>query len=117
MGVGRHTLALRVREACVKYGIRDRAPRPIVAGEKRALNKRIVELLADATYELELNNEADRRVWEYRKAAWAVEDLQQDIGLVYRTMGLKGLQSIPDIGQSLAGIVSKLIESHSQINA
>lgn len=41
------------------------------------------------------------RIWSYRKAAWAIEDLEQDIGLVYRAMGMKGLQGIPAIGKKL----------------
>ncbi len=108
-GDGWRATARKVREACTKYGIRDRLPRPIVSGEKRALNKRVVELLADKVYEMELNDESSYRLWAYRKAAWAVEDMEQDIGMVYRTMGLKGLQSIPNIGLSLGAVVEKLI--------
>jgi hypothetical protein len=108
--VGNHwrKTALRIREACVKHGIRDRMPRPIIPGEKRALNKRVVELLADKLYEMELNAEPDFRLWEYRKAAWAIEDMAEDIGLVYHTLGLRGLQTIPDIEQ-MAAVVERLI--------
>ncbi|MBA4398194.1 MAG: hypothetical protein C0394_12540 [Syntrophus sp. (in: bacteria)] len=103
-------IALKIRELCEKYGLRDRMPRPIIPGDKRALNKRIVEHLADNAYAMELNGESSYRVWAYRKAAWAVEDLEQDIGLVYRTMGLKGLQGIPNVGPSLGGVVEELIK-------
>ena len=103
--------ALQVREGCAKYGLPDRMPRPIIPGEKRALNKRVVEILADKVYEMELNNESNYRVWAYRKAAWAIEDLEQDIGLVYRTMGLKGLQNIPNIGKGLGQVVVDLLSS------
>jgi DNA repair photolyase len=109
VGNGWHETALRVREACVKYGIRDRMPRPIVPGEKRALNKRVVELLADRLYEMELKTEPDHRIWAYRKATWAIEDMAEDIGLVYRTLGLKGLQNIPNIGQALGVTVERLL--------
>lgn len=109
--------ARKVREACAKFGIRDRMPRPIVPGERRALNKRVVELLADKVYEMELTNESNNRVWAYRKAAWAVEDMEPDIGLVHRTMGLQGLQSIPNIGQSLGKVVAKLIEVNPAIQS
>ena len=77
-------------------------PRPIIPGDKRALSKRIVEALANQCYWMELDNAPGQRVWAYRKAAWAIEDLEQDISLVYQTMGLKGLQSIPNVGPSLA---------------
>jgi DNA polymerase/3'-5' exonuclease PolX len=76
-------------------------PRPVIPGEKRALNKRAVEMLANKVYEMELNNEPNYRIWSYRKAAWAIEDLEQDIGLIYQSMGIKGLQSIPSIGEKL----------------
>jgi hypothetical protein len=112
-GDGWHVTARKIREACIRHGIRDRMPRPIVPGEKRALNKRIVEMLADKVYEMELNAEASYNIWAYRKAAWAVEDMQQDVGLVKRTMGLKGLQSIPDIGQGLGAVIEKMIEACS----
>jgi len=101
-------VALKIRELCEKYGIRDRMPRPVIPGDKRALNKRIVEVLADKTYEMELQKESSYRVWAFRKAAWAIEELEQDIGLLYRTMGLNGLQSIPNVGQSLAREVERI---------
>jgi DNA repair photolyase len=108
VGMNFHQIALRIREACEKHSIRDRMPRPIVPGEKRALNKRVVELLVDQLREMELNAEPDYRLWAYRKAAWAVEDMAEEIGLVYRTMGLKGLQAIPEVGQ-MAAVVEGLI--------
>ena len=102
-------VALRIREYCTKYGISDRQPRPIIPGDKRALNRKIVELLAEIVYSLELENASSQQVWAYRKAAWAVEDLEQDIGLVVNQMGLKGLQSIPDIGPGMAAKIQVLI--------
>ena len=110
-GNGWRETAWMVREGCVKYGIPDRMPRPIIPGEKRALNKRIVEALANKVYEMEINNEASHRIWAYRKAAWAVEDLEQDIALLYRTMGLKGLQTIPDVGEKLGKTIEVLIKN------
>ncbi len=102
-------IALRVRQLCEQYGIRDRMPRPVIPGEKRERNKRIVEALADQVYTMELKREPQQRIWAYRKAAWAIEDLEQDIDLIYRTMGIKGLQSIPDIGPRLAAAIEKLL--------
>jgi len=101
--------ALLIRAACVKAGIRDRIPRPIVPGEKRAINKHVVELLADQLYAMELNAEPNHRLWMYRKAAWAIEDMAENIGLIHRVMGLKGLEQIPDIGQEMGMIVERLI--------
>jgi DNA repair photolyase len=104
-------IALRVRELCQQSGILDRIPRPIIPGEKRALNKQIVELLANQCYELEIRGKATQQVWAYRKAAWAIEDLEQDIGLVYSQMGAKGLESIPGVGPRLAQQVARWINN------
>ena len=100
----------RIRALCREAGIADRMPRPIIPGEKRTLNKRVVETLANQAYELELAEAPAQRVWAYRKAAWAVEDTEQDIGLVYRTMGLRGLQSIRDVGPEMAGEIERLLD-------
>lgn len=102
-------IALRIRQLCEKYGIRDRVPRPIIPGDKRALNKRIVERLADQIFEMEIHAEPDYRIWAYRKAAWAIEDLEQGIGLIYQSMGLKGLQNIPNVGPLLGEKVEKML--------
>jgi DNA repair photolyase len=104
-----HWIGRGVRELCQRYGILDRMPRPIIPGDKRALNKRIVEALANEAYAMELENAPKQRVWAYRKAAWAIEDLEQDIGLVYRQMGLKGLESIENIGPRMAEVIDKLL--------
>jgi len=86
-------------------------PRPIIPGDKHALNKRIVEKLANELYDMDINHKKNHQVWAYRKAAWAIEDLEQDIGLIYRTMGMKGLQSIPNVGATISLIVEKWIKT------
>ena len=101
---------LRVKELCRRYGIRDRMPRPIIPGDKRALNKRVVEVLANQVYTMELENALSQRIWAYRKAAWAIEDLDVDMGLIYRQMGRKGLESIENVGPRLAEVVEALLK-------
>jgi DNA repair photolyase len=99
----------RIRELCAQAGIADRMPRPVIRGEGRALNKRVVEALANRAYALEIEGTPAPKVWAYRKAAWAIEDLEQDVGLVYRRMGLRGLGSIQGIGPALAGELEQLV--------
>ena len=99
----------RIRDLCRAAGISDRMPRPVVPGEKRSLNKRIVETLANRAHELELDEAPSQRVWAFRKAAWAVEDTEQDIGVVYWAMGLRGLESIRDVGPEMAGEIERLL--------
>ncbi len=106
--------ALRIRELCEEYGIRDRIPRPIIPGDKRRLNKRIVEGLSEVVYTMEIHQENDDRIWAYRKAAWAIEDLEQDIGLIHQIMGLKGLQNIPNVGVELGEKIEKMLVEMSR---
>jgi DNA repair photolyase len=75
-------IAVKIRELCTAYGIKDRVPRPIIPGDKFAVNKRVAERLADTSYDLEIHNQSQNRVWAYRKAAWAVEEFPSDIRLV-----------------------------------
>jgi hypothetical protein len=103
-------IALRLKEVCEQNGIGDRMPRSIIPGAKRTLNKQIVEALANQVYDMELRGESQQRVWAYRKAAWAIEDTAQDLGLVYRQMGRKGLESIENVGPRLAEVVEKLLK-------
>jgi hypothetical protein len=103
-------VGLQIKEYCARAGISDRIPRPIIPGEKRELNKRIVEVLVYKLHLLELENAATSQIWAYRKAAWAVEDVVQDVGLVYRSLGRKGLESIPGISPSLGGEIEALID-------
>ena len=58
---------------------------------------------------MDLDNAPGQRVWAYRKAAWAIEDLEVDVCLVYRQMGRKGLESIADVGPRLAGLIEGLL--------
>ena len=115
VGAGWRETALRVREGCAKHGIPDRMPRPIIPGDKRALNRRIVEWLANKVYILELERAPNYQVWAYRKAAWAVEDLEQDIGLVYKTMGIKGLQNTPNIGEKLSREIEEWLKAEFRL--
>ena len=102
-------VGLQIREFCQQAGISDRIPRPIIQGEKRSLNKRIVESLANQCYWMDLECASNQSVWAYRKAAWAIEDLEQDLGLVYRQMGKKGIEAIRNIGPKMVDVVKSLL--------
>jgi DNA polymerase/3'-5' exonuclease PolX len=51
------------------------------------------------------------RVWAYRKAAWAMDDLEQDVELVFRTMGRRGLESLKGVAPALAGEIETLLQA------
>lgn len=102
-------VARRLREACQHSGIRDRMPRPIIPGEKREVNKRVVERLAEEIYTLEIEERDPSLAWKLRRAAWAIDDLEQDLRLVARLMGRHGVESIPAVGPELAGKIIGLM--------
>ncbi len=105
-GAAWNRVALVVAELCEKYHISDRMPRPVIPGEKREFNKRLVETLANRAFSMEITCAPPNKVWEYRNAAWAMEDLEQDARLVFRAMGRKGLTSIPGLtGDGLALVI------------
>jgi len=106
---------LQVRQFCTRFGIADRQPRPIIPGDRRTLNRKIVEWLANEAYRLELDNAPAQQIWSARKAAWAVEDLEQDINLIYQQMAIKGLQSIPNIGPIMAEKIKALMDQFSSV--
>ena len=103
-------VGMHIHEYCQQAGISDRIPRPIIPGEKKQFNKRVVEKLAYKLHMLELENANLSQIWAYRKAAWAVEDLEQDLGLIYRAMGSKGLEGIPNVSAPLAKQIESLIQ-------
>ena len=109
-GYDHRRIGRRVREYCDRHGLRDRIPRPIVPGDHRAANKRVAEHLADKCYALDLEGAPASRVWAYRKAAWAIDDLDQELGLLYRTMGRKGLESVEAVGPGIAAEIETLLK-------
>lgn len=99
-------LGLMVRELCDRHGLLDRIPRPIIPGPL-AVNKRIAERLFLKTYNLELEQAGDYRIWAYRKAAWTVDELNENIAEMYHARGENGLQELPAIGKSLAAEIAQ----------
>ena len=47
--------------------------------------------------------------WAWRKAAWAVEDLEQDIRTVYSVLGHKGILSLEGMSPGVADEVERFI--------
>ena len=104
-------LLRRVREICAQSGMSDRMSRPVLPGDSLALNKRIAERLLLRTYDLFLEEAENYRQWAYRKAAWAVDETEQDVGAIYRQQGRKGLESIKGVGKRLSGEIEDWLQS------
>jgi DNA repair photolyase len=98
-------LGLLIRELCARNKILDRMPRYIAPGPL-AVNKRIAERLFLKTYDLELEQAKEHRLWAYRKAAWTVDELPESIADVYESRGEAGLRELPAIGNKLAAQIA-----------
>jgi DNA repair photolyase len=105
-------LGLLIRELCARHGILDRMPRYVAPGPL-AVNKRIAEWLFLKTYDLELEQAKEYRLWAYRKAAWTVDELDESIGDIYATRGEAGLQALPGIGKSIAAQIARWLAAEN----
>jgi DNA repair photolyase len=104
------TIACKVRELCYKHGIKDRMPRWIPESEV-AQNKKVAEYLFLKVYDLELDGADTSKIWSYRKAAWAIDELTTSIRHIYTEQGLPGLVAIPNVGKSIAGEIEAILKT------
>jgi DNA repair photolyase len=94
-------LGRRVRELCEQYGLHDRMPRYYGAGPL-AVNRRIAELLFLKLHDLELEEAAPSRIWAYRKAAWAVDELPDSVAELARAGGETALTAQVGMSRAIA---------------
>jgi len=104
-------IGLLVRELCEKHGLLDRMPR-YVAPAPLDVNKRLAERLFLKTYELELEQAKDFRIWAYRKVAWTVDELAENILDIFHTRGEDGLMELPNIGKGISGAIARWLEKY-----
>lgn len=101
-------MALMVKEQCEKARITDYMKRPLKFWPKsRKLNKEIAAHLFLKVKDLELQSAPNYKIWAYRKAAWAIDELEYDIKEVYEKMGIKGLINIKGVGKSIGREIEK----------
>jgi len=105
----RARLGLLIRELCDAHGLLDRMPRYVAPGPL-AVNKRVAERLFLHTYDLELEQARDYRIWAYRKAAWTVDEWPESVDEIYETRGETGLRELPNVGRSIAGRIAAWLE-------
>jgi len=88
---------------CTKYGIMPYIPRPVKYWPKSLkINKEIAAdfYLKAREFEYDLKNRY--KVWAYRKAAWALDELDRGVDEIYKKSWLTGLQKIEGVGNRLA---------------
>lgn len=75
-------------------------------------NKEIAKNLFQIAEILELKNSSDRfRIVAYEKAAQTVENYPTELKSIYSVEGLKGLNCIPGVGQSIAEKIEELLKT------
>jgi len=94
-----------VRDLCARHGLLDRMPRYVKSGPL-ATNERIAEKLFLKTYDLELEQVDDYRIWAYRKAAWTVDEWPENLQDLFQAKGLSGLMELPGLGKSIASEIA-----------
>ena len=99
-------IAKKVTALCDLYNIHDSIPR-YIPNNRFAVNKRMSEILFHITRLLELVGAENHQVWAFRKAAWAVDELETDIKLV---QDRGALQQIENIGASIAKVIDEILE-------
>lgn len=104
-------LLRRVREISSGHDIADRMARPVWPDDPLSANKRIAETLLLRAYDLALEGAKTYRVWAYRKAGWAIDEIEENIESIYRREGTKGLQGIKGVGKSLATEIEGWLQS------
>ncbi len=93
----------KIKEYCEKYKIPDRMPRPIgFFPEKVRVNKKIAQYLQNSAYYLQIQEGNSYRFWAHLKAAWGVDELEEDIRALYESLGVKGLEKIPGVGRGIS---------------
>ncbi len=105
-------LGLLIRELCERHSLLDRMPRYIPPGPL-AVNKRVAERLFLRTYDLELEQARDYRIWAYRKAAWTVDECSESVAEIYEKRGEAGLRELPHIGKSIAGRIANWLKEEN----
>lgn len=98
-------IGLKIRDLCAKHGILDRIPRYIPEGPL-ATNKRVAEYIFKRAYYMELESAPSYKIWAYKRAGWTIDELNDDISALYKRRGAKGLQTLPNIGPSLATFIA-----------
>ncbi|MCH8244533.1 hypothetical protein IIB97_01440 [Patescibacteria group bacterium] len=77
---------------------------------KEGRNKKLVEILREIAYLEELRgNKYKPRA--YQKAAFALEELQESVGRIYKREGLKGVKKIRGVGESIAQKIEEYINT------
>lgn len=78
------------------------------------INKKISKILYEIKQLLEIKGDTSFRKNAYDRAARSLENLKDDISIIYRENGINGLKKIPGIGNSIAAKIEEYLK-HKRI--
>lgn len=110
--LARHAIRVHqlVLKYCQKYDLTPFIPRPVSFYPRDLqINKKLAEQFYLKARELQLSGKGGYQEWAFRKAAWSLDDLEENIQETYQTQGRKGIMKIRNIGQTLAREIEKLL--------
>ena len=81
------------------------------------VNRWVAERLFRKTYDLELEEANERRIWAYRRAAWTVDELAVSIADLYNNQGVEGLMTLSGIGERLGRLIADWLKEWSRGDA
>ncbi|NKQ38111.1 MAG: hypothetical protein HF967_01290 [Methanosarcinales archaeon] len=76
----------------------------------KIINKKISKILFEIKELLEIKGIAFKPK-AYEKASLILENLKQDIAVIYKKQGIKGLEKIPNIGKSIAKKIEEYLKN------
>ncbi len=101
----------QVLKYCKKYDIIPYIPRPVnFFPEELQFNKEIAGKFYLNARELQMSGSGGYKEWAYRKAAWAIDDLKENIEKIYQDKGIDGIMQIKGIGKKLANKIEEFLK-------
>ena len=73
-------------------------------------NQEIAQIFYEIAGFLQMDN-VPFRTFAYKKAAFSLEGLEQDIEEIYKNEGKKGLKKIPGIGENIAKKIEEYLKT------
>ena len=74
------------------------------------MNKKIAQIFYELADLLEIKGVSSFKLAAYRKAAKSLEELTEDVSVIYKTSKLKGIKEIPGIGESIAKKIEEYLK-------
>ncbi|KYC51797.1 MAG: hypothetical protein AMQ22_01155 [Candidatus Methanofastidiosum methylothiophilum] len=102
-----------VLKYCKKYNLQNYITRPInFYPLEIQINKKVSEKLFLKAREIQTEGGNKYKEWAYRKAAWEIDELKENIQEIYKNEGVNGLLGTKGVGKSIAIEIEKILKSN-----